>query len=59
MITETPYLLGLKISNTNPMSSHISEWILEHPSKEKELKIGGAHQLLNIGNHDRFKSSVI
>lgn len=56
---ETPHLLGLKTSNTNPMSSHISEWILKHASKEKELKIGGANQLLNIGNDDRFKSSAI
>lgn len=41
------------------MSSHTSEWtLLDHPSKEKELKIGGANKLLNIGKDGIFKTSV-
>ena len=54
----TAYLFGLKISNINPMSSRILERMLGHPSKEKELKIGGTNHFLTIGKDDRFKSSV-
>lgn len=39
------------------MSSHISEYTLEYPSKEKELKTGGANELLKLRKDDRFKSS--
>lgn len=54
----TAYLFGLKISNINPMSIHILERTLAHPSSEKELTIGGTNHLLTIGKDDRFKSSV-
>lgn len=52
-----PHIFGLE-NNTSPISCQISEWTLEYPYKDKELKIKGANQLLNIEKADRFNSYV-